>query len=244
VPDKEWMPDERTAASAAYQKCSIRIIRQSEDWQTTIPPFLVGQIENEWPPAAIVFLELMDELDAGQQVAGIVAILELVDRTGPSQLGTSINTLTGWLQQKPNRTAILQIADQRTAGGFENLVVGLLRSGEADKAVIAKLTTRFEEESINRQQILGKLIEACGDQPYLPQIVIDLIKHPALNAPASVMVKDGKFKQVSLRADKYLPFFKQLPAEHRIKFRSYMKELVESGKDGESEAAQQILRAW
>lgn len=240
----QWKPSERTAAIKAYQECSLRIIRQPKDWQTSMPPFLISQIRNDWAVAGIVFLELIDELDLQQQAEGIVAIVEYVATEGTGQLRADLQKLRDWCNEEANLTAALQIIDQQNTGQFETLMCGLIRAGIRSEPVIEKLTARFVDDTVNRLQVIGRLIDACDDDPDVAQIVVDLIKNPALDAAASMMVKDGKFEQVSLRGDSYVPIFNRIPEQHRNKFRAYLKSLAESGVNGEAEAAQQVLRSW
>ena len=97
---------------------------------------------------------------------------------------------------------------------------------------------------IKREPVLDGLIHSFDDQPDLVQVVIELIEHPALDAPFSETVTNGVRTETSLRAVIYLNRLNSVPAQHRPAFLPLLQKLVQSGKNGESDAAREVLKTW
>ena len=155
-----------------------------------------------------------------------------------------MDRVTAWLEAPSHRAALQMHLEQTTGDDWEDLVVGMLRSGLADDAVKQTLTTRFGDDTIKREDVLLKLITSFNDQPDLAQVVIDLLEHPAIDAPAMVMVRNGERTETSHRAVLFLKVLSAVPAQHRPSFLPLLQKLVQSGKNGESDAARQVLDAW
>jgi len=236
---KRWKPEEQAAVLAAYRDCAVRILHATEEWKTTLVPHLLGFEDVKSLAASVVLLELLTELDPEQQVESVVLALQQIAVHGKQNFAASMDHLNVWLGDAAHRTAIHQQLEQANGDAWEDLVVGLLRSGLADDVVKQTLTTRFVNDTINREEVLRKLINSFDDQPDLTQVVIDLLEHPAFDAPADALL--GGI--VSPRAT-YLKELKRVPAQHRPSFMPLLQKLVQSGKNGESEAARQVLAAW
>ena len=152
-----------------------------------------------------------------------------------------MDNLTVWLDDPSHRAALQLQLEQATGDAWEDLVIGMLRARLAEDVVKQTLTTRFGNDTIKRAAVLEKLIDSLDVQRDLAQVVIDLIEHPALDA---LYVVNGKRSEISFRAAMCLSRLSDVPAQHRAGFRPLLQKLVQSGKNGESEAARQVLEAW
>lgn len=235
---------DQAAAMRAYRECAVRVVRATKDWQSTLVPHLLQLAGREHWPAAVVLIELLTELDPEQQVESVVRAFEGIAVNGKQNFETSIHHLNAWLDDPSHRTAIHRQLEQANGDTGEDLVVGLLRSGLADDVVKQSLTTRFGDDTIKRPEVLEKLIVSFDDQPDLTQVVISLIEHPALDAPANVTVRNGERTETSLRAGTYLHLLKSVLPQHHSSFVPLLQKLAQAGKNGESEAARQVLDAW
>jgi hypothetical protein len=74
-------------------------------------------------------------------------------------------------------------------------------------------------------------------------VVVELLEQPALDAPAPVTVLDGQRTQDSLRAA-LLAELTKVEAEHRSSFMPLLQKMLQSDKNGESNAAQRVLEVW
>jgi HEAT repeat protein/tRNA A-37 threonylcarbamoyl transferase component Bud32 len=229
---------DQAAALQAYRECAVRLMLATKDWKTTLVPQLMRLAEGRHWPAGIVLLDILPKLDLEQQVDSVARVFQLIADHGNKYFATSPSQIATWLDDDSHRAAIQQQLEQATGDAWENLVVGLLQSGLADDAVNQMLTTRFGDDSINRDDILKKLVHALDDQPDLAQVVIDLLAHPALDAPTTV----GR-AHPSLRA-LYLNSLRDVPTQHRPSFLPWLQKLMQSGKNGEPEMAQNVLDKW
>jgi hypothetical protein len=237
-----WKPEEHAAAIRAYRDCAVRITRATEDWKTTLVPHLLQFEDVRGLPASVVLLEVLTELDPEQQVASAVLAFQKIAVHGKQNFAASMDHMNVWLGDAAHRAAIHRQLEQVNGDAWEDLVVGMLRSGLADDVVKQTLTTRFGDDTIKREDVLEKLIGSLDDQPDLAQVVIDLIEHRELDARTVVVREDGRFT-LSLRAVE-LNALTAVPAQYRPSFMPLLQKLLQSDKDGESEAARHVLDAW
>jgi len=237
--------NEQAAAIRAYRDCAVRILHATEDWKTTLVPHLLQFEDVRGLPASVVVLEVLTELDPEQQVESVVLAFQQIAVHGKQNVADSIDHLTVWLADPAHRAALQMRLEQATGDTLENLVVGMLRSGLADDTVRQTLTTRFGNDTINRNDVLKKLLDSLDDQPDLVQVVIGLIEHPALDASTSFIVNDGKRAEISLRAAlNCWTLLREIPTRHQAGFRPLLQKLVQSDNTYEPQMAQQVLDAW
>ena len=240
----DWKPEARAEAVAAYRDCVVRIVQAAEDWQATVVPDLFRLAEKRLAGAGVVLTELLPELDPQQQIEAGDHVLRLIGSGGTQGLEASLKKLEAWLNDATYRDAIHQRLEEEAGDSWEDLMVGLLRSGLAEAAVEDILKARFGEQSVNRRDVVKKLVYSLADQPRIAPLLITLIKHPALDAPASTMIKNGERTMMSLRAAYYIDLLERVPTQHRPAFMPLLRELAEAGKNRESQAASRVLDAW
>jgi HEAT repeat protein len=234
---------DQVAALQAYRECAVRIVRATSDWKATLVPHLFRLADDGHWSAGIVLIDILPELEPQQQVDSTVRVFQLIAVRGNEHFATSLNQIAGWLNDGSHRAAIQQQLEQATGNTWEDLMVGLLRSGLADDVVKQTLKTRFGDDSINRSHVLEKLINSLDDQPDLAQVMIDLFDNPALDAAATAMRQNGQVLETSFRAV-YLKKLSVVSARHRPSFMPLLNKLAQSGKNGELQAARQVLDAW
>ncbi len=233
-------------AVAAYVDCAIRIIHASKDWKTTLVPSLIeiDSVDIHSVPATVVLLNMLNELDRQQQVDCILITLQFIGAHGTNGFVSYLENMAAWLDDDSHRSAIEDRLRNETGVAWVYIVVGLFRSGLADDGVKQIMTSRFADESIDRKKLLESLIASLDEQPDLVQVLADLIEHPALDAPASVMVTGGVRTEFSLRAQSYLSLLKEVPKRHRPRMMGLLQELAKSGKNGEQDTARAVLNEW
>ena len=123
------------------------------------------------------------------------------------------------------------------------LIVGLAGCGLADAVAPDALMTGFRSKPGVRRLLLESLVLSLHDQPESVSLVVELLKDSVLDEPVIVTKKDGDVKH-SWRAYLCRYLAQEVPKEHRSSFVPLLKELVESGKNGEPEAAKQVLDVW
>lgn len=103
--------------------------------------------------------------------------------------------------------------------------------------------TRFGDNSINRDAILEKLFGSpLYYQPDLDELLLELLEHPALDAPAEIIVINRKQVGGTLRSRLNLNgLMERVPERNRPRFKPWLQKLAESG---ESETASVILQGW
>ncbi|MDA1050670.1 MAG: protein kinase [Planctomycetota bacterium] len=238
----DWKPEEQAAALDAYRDCAVRIVRGTDDWMTTLVPHYIRSTDRRRWPEGVVLMELLPELDPESQLASVVCAFQLIANSGKRNFATSLEHMTEWMADPSHRDAIHRQLEQASGSDWEDLVVGMLRSGLADDVVKQTLKTRFGDDSIRRSDMLEKLIISLDDQPKLAQVVIDLIQHPALDAITVIVREDGRYAKSFRALD--LQGLTAVQAQHRPNFMPLLQKLLQSDKDGESEAARSVLELW
>ena len=243
---KQWKPGEQDAVVRAYEESALRIVRGSEDWRTSLVPHLDHLAQERLWPASVVLTDLLSELSPDQQSATVVQLLRLMSVVSQRNFASCLGKLETWLQNDSHRATVHQLLQRDNGDPWEDLMVGLMRSGLADQAASEILESRFGADSINRGDLLNKLIASLDDRPSLAEVIVELIEHPALDSSADFRVgRDGKRTTItSLRAKVYLPVLMSLKPRHRPKFRPLLERLATSGKHGEQRSAQVILNKW
>jgi len=241
--NEDWKPAEQIAALVAYHDCALRLVHAQEDWKTTVVPQLFALAEDRYSAAGVVLTELLPELDPRLQTKSVIQVFQLQGAARTSKPKAIRKKLQAWLDEPSHRAEIQKWLAEKRGDAWEDLVIGLLGSGLADEAATATVKTRFGDESINRDGLLERLVVSVDDHPDVSQLLIDLLQHPALDAPASVTVRNGERTEVSRRA-LYVKLLSGVSPGQRPKFLPLLKELEKSGKNGESDAARRILYEW
>lgn len=243
--DPTWNSMDTAAAISAYEDCAVRMVRATDDWKATLVPrlFELAQPNQQAWPAAVVLTNLLEELMPEEQVESVARVLSLVPSGGRRRVASGLDRVTKWLDDDARRGALQRKLDTKSDDAWERLALGLFRSGLADEAIEERLHTRFGDDSINRAEVVDSLIESLDDQPSMTKVIIDLLKHPALDEPASVVVRNDKRIEFSIR-NEYLQKLSAVPRQHRPRFMALLQSLTETGLNGEAASARQVLHSW
>jgi hypothetical protein len=239
--DNKWEPGMREAALAAYRELAVQIVHTSGDQQADVIERLIEFSGDRSWPACVVLVDILSELEPHQQAEAVVSTFQQI--AGTTKFADVLDDLSKWLGDERHRHEIQQRLGELTGEDWESLVAGMFRAGLADGAVKQTLLTRFGDDSIRRSQTLQMLIHALDDQPDIARVIIELIEHPGLDAPATVIVSNSQRIENSFRAE-ILGNLTSVPTQHRSAFKPFLQKLVVSGKNGEPDAARRVLDAW
>lgn len=243
---ESWEPEHKAAAMTAYRECAARILQTVDDWQTELVPTLLGSSEDDSDRryTAAVLVEVLPELTPEQQVESVVRFVQHTAWLGEGPFEATIEKIGSWLEDDSHQAAIHKRVQSATATPWNRLVVGLVRCGLADDTVKQELQTRFGNDSIKRHEVLDRLVYSLGAHPDIPDVILNLLQDPGLDAAAQTVVRNGEKTEKSHRAVLYLHRIEVMSPQYRPKFVAYLRELAKSGKNGDDEAAQKLLDRW
>lgn len=226
-----------------YRSLANRILQEQPTWKTEYVPFLIQLVEDRYAGAAVSLLDLIDEFAFDQQVDGVVKVFHLIQGLGARELGDSTEGLQSWLEVPANREAIQKHLREDSSSDWLALVGGIYRWGGDDTLATDIVMERFENDSINRNDLFNELVRTLDAQPHLSELLVELINRPLLNQAITTLGPAGK-ATTSMRAYYVTQVLSPIGEQHRHRFRPMLKALAESGKDGEAEAAKLLLDQW
>ena len=248
-------PEEAAAIGAPLQ-VAVQFVQSQENWKAELVPWLLSWSERTWP-AGMVLLELLPELEEDQQATTIFTMLRALGAQGTEQmqmigrhtreLEAPSEVIGRWLAVTDHQSVLYERLEREEGKPWLHLVLGLLRAGLAGDQVLEIVTERFAEDSIDRVELLVDLVRAVDERPDVAEFIVRLLRHPSLDEAASTVVNNGETTKESYRAyylHKLRTVFAGLISDNRSEFKPLLEELVESGENGEPEAARQILQAW
>lgn len=228
---------EQATVAAAYRESAVRIIRGTKDWKTLLVPRLIQWSSVSALPTAEVTMELLSDLTSEQQLRCVVNVLKFTTRRNVGTLDRVLEKADEWLDESANREQMNQFLNKASGNDWRELSRGLIQSGLSDEKTIEILVTRFVDDSIRRRETLSDLVDSIRARPELSQLVIRLLKHPVLDATQPM-------RPVSTRANMLKSLYNNGLSHQVPELRTYLEEVAETGKNGESEQAKLILDAW